>query len=172
MKKQLENMERVEEQRKLIDRVLKGEQIANSEWFAWVANARDCNVFLKNMSPEDELKVFLRLSEAIQVFGPIYTAKGWGGLITLAEKHLIEKGRELVIGFMSDLKKNQDKVDSLTLQLNRYKYEVVPSLQTKLNEKEAIRKALEENGNNIKKVACVLNMTQRDLRIKIVEYEL
>lgn len=168
----LEKIEKIEEQRKLIDRVLKGEKISNSEWFAWVGNARDCNVFLKHMSPEDELKVFLRLSEAIHEFGPIYTAKGWGGLITLAEKHLIEKGRELVVGFMTDLKKNQDKIDVLTKQLNNYKYNVVPALEMKVNEKETIRKALEANDNDLKKAAEVLGITQRDLRIKIVKYEL
>ena len=172
MTKKLENMERVDEQKKVIDRVIRGDHLTCQEWFQWVANAKDCNVFLKNMSAEDELKVFLGLSKALPEFGPIYRAKGWGGLIDVAEKHLIAKGRELVLGFMDDIKKNQDKVDSLTEQLNRYKYEVVPSLQTKLNEKDTIRKALEANGNDWKKAAYVLNMTQRDMRAKMIEYEL
>ena len=165
-------MERVDEQRKFIDRVLQGEKIMSSEWFQWVANAKDCNVFLKNMNTDDALVVFLRLSQALPVFGPIYREKGWGGLIDLAEKHLIAKGRELVLALMSDIQKNQEKIDSLTAQLNKMRFEVVPALQCKVNEKEAIRAKLEETGNDLKKTAFALNMSQRDLRIKIIEYEL
>ena len=168
----MENIEKVEERRKFIDRVLKGEKIQSSEWFQWVANAKDCNVFLKNMSIDASLVVFLRMCESLPVFGPIYREKGWGGIIDAAEKHLISKGRELVMALMSDLNKNQEKIDSLNMQLNKMRLEVVPALQLKVNEKETIRAKLEETGNDLKATAFALNISQRDLRIKIVEYDL
>ena len=131
-----ETIETREYQSEFMKKIAAGDIITNTEWFQYVANAKDCNPFTKNMSFERTIKVFMRICHALADFGPEWRAKGYPAVIDAAEKHTLLKGTELIKELMSDLDKNESKIDAMQRELNKLNFETVPDLKRKLLERD------------------------------------
>ena len=131
-----ETIETREYQSEFMKKIAAGDIITNTEWFQYVANAKDCNPFTKNMSFERTIKVFMRICHALADFGPEWRAKGYPAVIDAAEKHTLLKGAELIKELMSDLDKNESKIDAMQRELNKLNFETVPDLKRKLLERD------------------------------------
>ena len=128
----LETIETREYQSEFMKKILAGAPIANSEWFQYVANAKDSNPFTKNMGLERTIKVFMRICQALANFGPEWRAKGYPAIIDAVEKHTLLKGRDLVEELMKNLDKNELKIEAMQRELNKLNFETVPNLKRKL----------------------------------------
>ena len=134
-----ETIETREYQSEFMKKIAAGDIITNTEWFQYVANAKDCNPFTKNMSFERTIKVFMRICHALADFGPEWRAKGYPAVIDAAEKHTLLKGAELIKELMSDLDKNESKIDAMQRELNKLNFETVPDLKRKLLQRDIER---------------------------------
>ena len=131
-----ETIETREYQSEFMRKILAGAPITNTEWFQYVANAKDCNPFTKNMSFERTIKVFMRICHALADFGPEWRAKGYPEVIDAAEKHTLLKGAELIKELMYDLDKNELKIEAMQRELNKLNFETVPDLKRRLLERD------------------------------------
>lgn len=131
-KEKKETIETREYQSEFMKKILAGAPISNTEWFQYVANAKDCNPFTKNMGFDKTLKVFMRICQALADFGPEWRAKGWPAVIDAVEKHTLLKGRDIVDELMKNLDKNEEKIDAMQRELNKLHYETIPDLKRNL----------------------------------------
>ena len=131
-KEKKETIETREYQSDFMKKILAGAPITNTEWFQYVANARDCNPFTKNMGFDKTVKVFMRICQALTNFGPEWRAKGYPAIIDAVEKHTLLKGRDIVDELMKNLDKNEEKIDAMQRELNKLHYETIPDLKRKL----------------------------------------
>ena len=134
-----ETIETREYQSEFMRKILAGAPITNTEWFQYVANAKDCNPFTKNMSFERTIKVFMRICHALADFGPEWRAKGYPEVIDAAEKHTLIKGTELIKELMYDLDKNELKIEAMQKEMNKLNFETVPDLKRRLLERDIER---------------------------------
>ena len=135
-KEKKEQIETREYQSDFMKKILSGAPITNSEWFQYVANAKDCNPFTKNMSFERTIKVFMRICHALADFGPEWRAKGWPEVIDAACNHTLIKGTELIRGLMGDVQKNESKIEAMQKELNKLNFDTVPDLKRKLLQRD------------------------------------
>lgn len=202
-----ETIETREYQSEFMKKILAGAPITNTEWFQYVANAKDCNPFTKNMGFDRTIKVFMRICHALADFGPEWRAKGWPAVIDAAYKYTLIKGTELIKELMYDLDKNELKIEAMQRELNKLNFETVPNLKRKLLERdiervysgpceipeELIKKlhaegltnaeeeeidkacvkfSMERHPGNLKAAAKELGLTQKELKSKLIKYEL
>ena len=206
-KEKKETIETREYQSEFMKKILAGAPITNTEWFQYVANAKDCNPFTKNMGFDKTVKVFMRICRALADFGPEWRAKGWPSVIDAAYKHTLLKGTELIKELMFDLDKNELKIDAMQRELNKLNFETVPNLKRKLLvrdiervyggpsetseelikklhaegltnaeeqeiEKACIQFSMERHPGDLKAAAKELGLTQKELKSKLIKYEL
>ena len=131
-----ETIETREYQSEFMKKIIAGDVITNSEWFQYVANAKDCNPFTKNMGFDRTVKVFMRICRALADFGPEWRAKGWPAVIDAACNHTLIKGTELIRGLMGDVQKNESKIEAMQKELNKLNFETVPDLKRKLLQRD------------------------------------
>ena len=134
-----ETIETREYQSEFMKKILVGAPITNTEWFQYVANAKDCNPFTKNMGFDRTVKVFMRICHALADFGPEWRAKGYPVIIDAAERHTLLKGTELIKELMYDLDKNELKIEAMQRELNKLNFETVPDLKRKLLQRDIER---------------------------------
>ena len=206
-KEKKEQIETREYQSEFMKKILAGAPITNTEWFQYVANAKDCNPFTKSMGFDKTVKVFMRICRALADFGPEWRAKGWPAVIDAAYKHTLIKGTELIKELMFDLDKNELKIEAMQRELNKLNFETVPNLKRKLlqrdiehvfagpceaskemmkwadsqhlieiekeeMEKECIKFSMERHPDDLKATAKELGLTQKELKSKLIKYEL
>lgn len=138
-KEKKETIETREYQGEFMRKILAGAPITNTEWFQYVANAKDCNPFTKSMGFDKTVKVFMRICQALADFGPEWRAKGWPSVIDAAYKHTLIKGTELIKELMYDLNKNELKIEAMQRELDKLNFETVPTLKRKLIERDIER---------------------------------
>lgn len=134
-----ETIETREYQSEFMRKILAGAPISNTEWFQYVANAKDCNPFTRSMGFDKTVKVFMRICQALADFGPEWRAKGWPSVIDAAYKHTLIKGTELIKELMYDLNKNELKIEAMQRELDKLNFETVPTLKRKLIERDIER---------------------------------
>ena len=78
----------------------------------------------------------MRICKALSDFGPEWRAKGYPSIIEAAEKHTLLKGTELIKELMSDLDKNELKIEAMQRELNKLKFETIPNLKRKMIERD------------------------------------